>query len=509
MNRLIRLINILLASLILIVTLILSFVGFAHAVDHVCDKANPITINAFEDPPAKLRGILEHYKDYEYLRKNYEIAPLLNKGVDEAAYCIVFEHYNNMPLAVKDQKIVFENKDDNNVYIIGLKLKSKIGDTLFEVVHKGGPGKIILKNVELTDVRDGLFLDAEETFRMGTLIPKDAIQVINSEIVGANKDGNCLTVKCQGAILDNVTARNCAEGVRVEARNVGIVNSHIFDNKIGIFATTGSGGTDIEKSQIYANDDGNDEPDPRFDGILFDPQVYVLRDLSFWDVIDGDRIERGDQEDVIVYEDRPVYIVLPEMQDQNSKAELLMAEQGDCNVDLPPYGQPCKTVIDWPKELSAEILNEKRYVEHTLDKDGLNKNLVATFYSRDKGITAISQKFSIVTDAEGGIVVFVQTPFDIPTPGSDVAEGSTAGGPEEEEEDLELGMGGDEIYVESADQLGGGLGIGPPAAKCSLMSGESFRTVCVGFDLWWLIFTAALIGTVRTVLVRITDRKGW
>ena len=530
MNRFLRVLNILLASLVLILTLILSFAGKAHALEpaqleprpiespeikvvgeigkvgHICDKANPIIINSLQDPPGKLRDILERYNDYTHLWENYGIGSLLNKGVDEVAYCIVFEHLNNVPLTVRQQKMVFEKKDDRDVYdvyIIGLKLKSEIIEgPLFEVIHKGGPGKIILKDIELTDVRDGLFLDARESIRAGTLIPKDAIQVFNSQVTGANKEGNCLIVKARGTVLDNVTATKCVEGIRVEADSVTIKNSHIYDNMVGVLVAEGRSGMDIERSLIYGNNDGNDNTPRRFDGIRIEPDIFFY-DLNFFDVVNGEPIPIDPKEDLIVYEDRTVYILLPIDQTSDSKIEFLKTDEGDCAIGISSYGQACGLLEDMPLALKAEDLNQNRIIKYQLSAEYLNKPLVAVFTSPASGSTAISQSFLVP-----GEIAFVQTPYDIPTPGSGATDEIAAAGPEEEiEEPSGEGMGGDEALILDSTEMGGGLGIGPPAAKCSLTSGESFRTVCVGFDLWWLIFSIALIGTLRTVLIRINNRR--
>ena len=115
----------------------------------------------------------------------------------------------------------------------------------------------------------------------------------------------------------------------------------------------------------------------------------------------------------------------------------------------------------------------------------MDKELVAVYTSTEKGSTAISQKFKVTSGEAGALVVvaFVQTPYDIPTPGGGATDSA------------ELGSGSDD---DGSDVIGGsGMdagGLGASGMKCSLVESPMPSAMAFGLELWWIIFGHSTFG---------------
>jgi hypothetical protein len=457
-----------------------SSASIAWAADDVCSDAPVMVVYEYSFGAVKNR-----------LNTYNEIGGLLT--ADESAYCLVFEMDEGEALEVASQ-LTLTKKDDKDVHIVGFKINSIMNDAPLSITHDGGEGTVYLRNAEITNVRDGLALASSGTPAAG------AIQVVDSTITGAAKEGNCITVAAPGTILSGVTVSNCAEGVQVNANNVQITNSlndpsRIFTNKIGVHLTNGFTGINFNHSLIYANDDEDDDTLARFDGVLLDQGV--ISDLRFFELVDDEPIYCEADEETCVFdnENRMARILLPEDHGYDGRVELYMATKLDCGMEIKALGQPCKIVEELSTDISLEVLVEGEGVQTELPASYMDKELVAIYTSTESGSTAISQKFKIAGGEElsGGVVAFVQTPYDIPTPAGGV------------DDSAELGSSGgdDETDVIGGSGSGMDAASGSSGMKCSLVEGQLPNAMAFGLELWWIIFGIALLGSTRLTTARI------
>lgn len=475
-----------LTTILTCVLLLVCFSNISYSEDDACDNVPSLVLARLQE--TKLQDIFEHYNDSTYLLTNYGRTFL---SPNQDVYCFNIENSRGMALVVSNG-LVFEKKDDLDVQIEGLKLKSAIQEPVLRVIHSGDEGTIQLHALSVEE--GGIALEAKVDNGVPVVLPEDAIELDSTTIVGINKGNNCLTVSAPGTILDDVEVSNCAEGIRIEADNVQIVNSVVKSNKIGIHVTNGFQGTNINRTLNYDNTDGDSDTLSRMDALLLDQGI--ISDLSFFEMIEEEPVFFEPEEDLVSYQGGFARVLLPEMHGKAGRVELYLAKPDECGVGGSPItGQPCKLIDNMPIEITPEKLAQEGGVQFSLEQKYMEKQIVAIYTTPEEGSTAISQKFTLLDDGSGGlgVVAFVQTPYDIPTPGGGV-------------DDVEVAAGGtDEIEVGGSGMDSGGsnpIGAGP-AAKCSLVPNAQ-RGLLGGFGtLWWIFAALAALGTTRLCRARI------
>ncbi len=493
---------------IIVILISISFFTSELRADDVCDGATEIEVNRFQR--AKLADIFEHYTNATYIEENYDGLTLYDPAND--IYCLAIKHSADMPLR-GNELLAFVKLDDKNVHIIGLKINSMMDEAPLTITHDGGEGTIYLRSatlvddleaepktttdydVELTNVGDGILLASEGT-------PSDgAIQLDGVNITGGDEKGDCITVTSPGTILNNVEITGCEDGVSVAANDVRISDSRIYTNEIGIHIADGVTGTDFSSSLIYANDDEDAETFARFDGVHMEGGIS---DLRFFEVVDDEPVYCEADKETCEFdnEQHMARILLPEGHGYDGRVELYLAKKEECSSDINfplPLDQPCKLIEELSSDISYEVLAEGEGVQTELPTNYMNQEIVAIYTSTEKGSTVISQKFKIVSGEAGtlGVVAFVQTPYDIPTPGG----GAT--------DDADLGSGtgaGDDV-----DSIGGsGMDAGGASSsgmKCSLIldgaNNPSIGITALVIELCLLILSIALLTTTRQAKARI------
>ena len=462
---------------ILIVSVLVLSITFsacsAWAADEdVCDGATPISLGW--NGLTTLNNVFQAYN----------VAQYLSESGDE--YCLVIEPGDSLTVPTQ---LALTKKDDKDVHIIGLKVTSAMDAAPLSITHDGEEGSVIIRDLEITNANEGLALASSGTPAAG------AIQIIDSTITGEDKVGNGITITSPGTRLNNVTVTNCNEGVRVSANNVQIADSRIFTNKIGVHVTSGITGTDFNQSLIYANNDGLDETVPRFDGVRMEG---VISDLRFFEVVDEEPVFFEADEETVTFdnEQRMARILLPEGHGYDGRVEIYFAEKDACkdgdDDPMPlPLGQPCKIIEDLSTDITYEVLAEGEGVQTELPANYMDKEIVAIYTSTESGSTAISQKFKVASGEAGdlGVVAFVQTPYDIPTPGGGATDSA------------ELGSGDDTDVIGGSGMDAGGAG--SSGMKCSLVESSMPNAMAFGLELWWIIFGIALLTTTRLTTAHI------
>lgn len=453
---------------------------FAWSAGDVCDEVDPIIVRQTHDD--RVRDILDGYNDTD-IQVQYGFNPLTDTD-GESVYCLVFEAYEGNSLPVGTQ-LTLTKLDDKDVYIIGLKIDSMMDEAPLSITHNGDDAKIFIHDLEITNANEGLALESAA----GTIPPAGAIQIIGSKITGANKEGNCITVASPGTLLSEVEVTNCAEGVRINANNVQIADSTIFTNKIGVHIMGGVTGTDFGSSLIYANNDDDDETMMRFDGVRMEG---IISDLRFFELVNEEPVFFEADEETVTFnnEERMARILLPENHGYDGRVELYLAKEDVCGIVGEARGQPCKIIEDLSTDISYEVLAEGDGVQTELPANYMDKEIVAIYTSTESGSTAISQKFKVASGEAGdlGVVAFVQTPYDIPTPGGGATDGA------------ELGSGDDTDVIGGSGMDAGGSSSG---MKCSLIESSMPNSTTLALEFWWIIFAIALLGSTRQAKARI------
>ena len=457
--------------------------------------SSPININAFL-PSMRLNAV-----------KSALLGYASHPEGDHYELCFIMDEMEltstQLGTSFKLETLPAETKD---VYVTGLKIKSNSGDPInipIFVADNQGTGTIYLKNITLSNVKNGLQLAGTGKIEVGSY--NDAKTVITG---GSTKSGSCIDVKSPGAVLSGVQASSCHEGVKVDADAVGIKDKSIIKgNKIGVHILSGREGTAINGSKIYYNDDGNPLTIKREDGIRMDDGV--MHEIVFYDVIDNEPVPILDGDDIIEYNDRKAYLLVDLSEGKTGSVEFFLSEEGDCGLDPSEssFKQVCGDVtgVTNPVSLNASNLSAGP-MEVTLPPSYYGKALVAVYNDSERGTAGISHQFEL-NSGSNGVVAFVANPYDIPTSGGAVDTG-TSGSSDDDDEQTTSGSGMDGVNTAGEgssliDAAGGPSGCGGGASIMAL----SWRDSSIAGVLWFLIVISAAIASLRLVRVHFKHRQ--
>mgnify|MGYP000930785409 FL=1 len=299
----------------------------------------------------------------------------------------------------------------------------------------------------------------------------------------AAKTGPCVTVNVPAASLDRVTATSCSTAILVNAPNVKITNSEITGNGVGVKVANGIEGAKVLRSKVYGNTEGIVTLEEASAPIFFDGDTKDTKDIFPVD---------ADISKVIDYADRPVYLNIPlngsASSEEDANIEFLLSNTKDIEgIEL--VNKDKVDIVKPAKELANKAERYKIPAEY------LNKPLVAIYTDPIHGTTGFSQRF---TTSAGDVVAFVSSPFDMTTSGGSNMEGIDVANVDVQ--GVDVGAGGGSTGVAGATAASGGCG------KAELVPGGSARTVDVAMALWWILFSAAIVTTTRTVKARSKNR---
>lgn len=150
---------------------------------------------------------------------NYELYP----EEDHYELCFVMSNLHisssffEMPIFVKTN--MEEQKD---LYVVGLKFHNNSVDPVeipMIVAHNRGTGKLILKDIQLTDVRNGI-----------GVIGRPGTEIIDSTIQGDNsKSDVCIEIAAYETVVKSSEISGCGEGIRIMANDV-LIGAEDHDN---------------------------------------------------------------------------------------------------------------------------------------------------------------------------------------------------------------------------------------------------------------------------------------
>jgi len=458
------------------------------SIAQTCGPANTIDLGAFlpNQQDNQLQLALTNYASYPE-GGNY-------------ALCFVMPQLDiSAADDVKSFTLTVGAAEAKNIYIVGVDLiknNDLVSDTpLFTVVHSG-TGTVYLKDVQLSNVKNGLSLSGTGKIELSTRSDEKVVVTGDS-----SKSGTCIDVKSPAAVLSAVEASSCHEGVKVDASDVKIKDSsRIYSNHLGVHALAGRARTSIKGSLVYANDDGNPSTLLREDGVRIDGGV--MNEVVFYDMVNNEPTPLLDGDDQINYSNGVAYMLLDIPAGQSGTVELYYSKGDDCGLPegMAPAKQPCGvlTGITNPVTVSAAELNGAMKMIH-LPPQYYSKSIVAVYEDPVRGTAGISREF---TGPE--IVAFVANPYDIPTTGGAVDTGDSG----DDEED----SGGNSMGGEGATTEGGGgiISAAGAAGGCgggaSLM-GLAWSDASVGGILWCMGLAVATIASLRLVTAKAPPRR--
>lgn len=465
---------------ILVTAVVLFASTRASAAPSFCDdvpEAKWIKVNFPLNAKATIKNALTNYMVMDGALPKY----LVSKDSDEA-YCLVFQVNPAIGSQINfTEELSLTLADDHDVYIKGLNIAAPNNlPFLLRLRNNSESRKVVLLDSTLGNIQTGITTEGTGRVEMHHVSINGNAQA---------KTGACIDIATPNAFLDDVNAAGCGEGIRVGANGLVLTSSEtasaetiseVRDNKVGIHILGGIIGTDIGRTKIYGNNDGNGAT---ADGIRFEdgaPDGLVFYDGEGEDIAPLDESPTG----VFDYEERPVYIYVPLPTDNppegDIRIEFFIKAEADCykiNCDA-----QIKEILSDQYEVKAAAPKiVKTPVEHKLPSSAYGKNLVAIYTDPQSGTTGFSQSFKAAADTP--IVIYVSTPFDMTTQGADgpADVGSGDGG----STGSDLQSGGD----------GGVMGAGA-SPKCSLIIDRARITWGSAFAWLILLWTAPAAGLV-------------
>jgi len=388
-----------------------------------------------------------------------------------------------------------------DIYVVGLNLvkdDSVVSDNAFLDITHNGTGTVYLEDTQLSNVKNGLKLAGSGAIQLASYLDGPVTVAGN-----AGKEGACIDVQVNSAVLEGVQASGCGDGVKVDADEVSITNGSVIKgHKIGVHVLSGRMDTLIEQSLVYWNDDGDPSNLLREDGVKFED--VVMHEAVFYDIEGEDPVPVLDDDEVYDYGDRTAYVLMDIPDGKEGQIEFFLSEDAACELggDEHAYGQPCKLVTGMtnPITLKSSVMAYGP-VRVTLPSESHDKAVVVVYNDPDRGTAGISRQFA----TDGGVVAFVSSPYDIPTTSGLAGDDAAPSTPEEEDDGGGSGMGGDGVgteggggVIEAAGGVAGGCGGGGAS-----LAGDSFRTVALLMDLWWNLLLVGVILGVRKAYARV------
>lgn len=381
------------------------------------------------------------------------------------------------------------NVPDNSTHFIhDIKISILGGEAIAEpilTIQLGGANSSLrIENVELSGVVQGLS------------IAGSGKAVLSNVVINGRNTGECLIIKSPGAEISGLTVKSCSIGVLVGAPNVRIASSEIAGNLLGIIAQNVAG-TKLEDTLIYDNDDGEPTSEVMGEDAL---QISFSPGPMFYNVIKDtvDIVEHGI--DPIVFAEKAVVMLPVRIEEKKpSLIQLFTSRAGKCTSKTLPTGQACDFVRNDKNEplkinvLASEI--EGKSLELAVPPAYRMEQLVMLYTDPIDGTSNFSRPFIV---GQGGVVAFVSSPFDMTTSGGSNMEGIDVANVDVQ--GVDVGAGGGSTGVAGATAASGGCG------KAELVPGGSARTVDVAMALWWILFSAAIVTTARTVKARSKNR---
>ncbi|MFA4973429.1 MAG: hypothetical protein WC683_12495 [bacterium] len=378
--------------------------------------------------------------------------------------------------------IVTNAGESKDVYIVGLNIRNDSDNPVnipILVTDNKGTGKIILKDIALKDVKNGVVLGGA-----------GKTEIKSSKIAGdASKSGVCVEVKSNGAMVQSSEISGCGEGVSIAANDVLVgATSHeqvstdknsIHDNVLGLHVVSGKGNK-FGYNLIYDNKPPLASEGAANDAILIEPganeDLIPLETVLYEE--EGKeyalRCERDASGNVIK---REIYFNAPQTDG------IATIYESDLNKQIKKYLTKCVIGADGiciidslPSEVMALI---------PASDCGIQEYHISAIFT-GTGSTELPSDY-MEMDGIAVIMAPVETgPVDMPTGVTD-----SGGDDDYTTEDGANSMGGEGGMI-SASGVASGCGGGGAS-----LANDSFRSVVLDFNAWWVLLALSIVGAMR------------
>ena len=458
------------------------------AVGNAAD-CNNVDIPGFLSPVQKIQKVRDALSDYAQ-GGIYGICFQMDSSLKVSATAAPFE-------------LIIPSSETKNVYVKGLKIEnsetSPIMENLLKVKHSGS-GEVVFEDFDFQNIRKGLLLEGA-----------GKVFIKSSKFSGeASKYGPCVEVQTGGALLDGIDVSMCAAGISVKANNVKINNSKSWENKIGVNIASGIVGTDIQKTQIYGNDDGDPLTSRAADGIRIEDKAPHA--LAFYDLVDGEPVpvDENSESVELTGKDVNVLVPIPAGDTASARVEFYFSGGTSCGAVTSTSGQAACYVgegISNPVEFNAATL-EKGKISIEVPPEHYDKAIVAIYTDPELGTAGISQRFNVKS---GGVVAFVANPYDIPTSGGAVDTGTSGSSDDDDDSDSATtgasSMGGEGAMAEGGGGIISAAGAAGGCGGGSSLMGLAWHDASLGGILWCLLLALGSIASMRMVQVKVRRKQ--
>ena len=301
----------------------------------------------------------------------------------------------------------------------------------------------------------------------------------NSSVSGSTKN-ICLETSSPSATIDGDVIKGCDTGIKVSADDVKIINSEVSSNSTnGILISPGIQGTDIEHSKVYANANNI-----KFAGTA--PAQVTFFDS---DPNEAGKIQSVAWADNVAYSfaSRPIYMDTPI--DSNSsgtvKVEFFLTDETIGGAIEPiDCADGGKNLIELQ---ASQLFIATGHCQ--IDAKYLETPIIAMYTDPVYGTTGFTRRFK---SAAGGVVIFVDSPFDMPTSGMD--------GPAT----INAEQGSDAEIDSTATVAGAGAGSTGTSKGCGaiLVPVEEGDTALLAIAMSWIIPATAPLCFARLTIRR-------
>ena len=352
------------------------------------------------------------------------------------------------------------------------------------VTNNQGSGKIILKDISLKDVRNGI-----------QIAGNPSTKVVSSVVQGdASKSGTCVEIKADGATVQGSEISGCGEGIVIEAdgaligaadhEHVSTDKNSIHDNVIGLHVVSGKRNK-FGYNVIYENKPSMAPEGLSTDAILIEPDAnegLLPLEIELFEADDG--IEYAlkctkDEAGIIVK--REMLFKLPQ-----GEGMVALYKSDVVNDQMLRYLTNCDVnsdgvcVIGNLPEDVMELIPE--------GECGIEYYMVTALF------TGTSSSALLVNSHEFDSIAVIMAPLE--TGPVDMPGVSDMGGDVDIEEELGGGSGSGMGGEGGAISMGGVASSGCGGGGASLAN-DSFRNVVLGFNAWWILFALTILGAFR------------
>lgn len=521
--------------------------------------SNTISVTNFSEEAAiaQIRNVLKDYDSYP--------------SSDGARYELCFDGMQQKEVSnsffSESLSLTVGSTEDKDIYISGLNIQNSTVETVdipILVIRNAGRGQVILKNITLKKVHNGISIEKPKKFikftsqiSSKTLREEPSVLIEKAIVQGDDsRVGKCIDIKAPRVTIESSEISSCDEGIRIAGIDALVEEGAVRDSNfcIDILADnakvrgvdiSGCGeaiGIEANKALIGAADHDHAMKKPS-DMNTIHENVMGLHVVSGdynkfgFNLIYENKVQtasEGVAQDAILLEANtneglvPLELIPYEVEGEeytfrcirNKSGQIIGREmnfsipqqdglvtlyKSDFNSQMNSYLTNCVVTDEGNGSSKCDIGDlPQDFLEQIPEGEcGIEKTKVSALFTGTSSTELLSQSLPFK-----GIVAFVSNPYDIPTTGGasdvDMVSGATAEIAEEGDSDNAIAADGAAIEGSGATLASAAGGCGGGGAS---LANNSFRSVVFGFNAWWVLLILALAGATRLAAVKIRNRR--